>query len=156
MPGSKSVPFSRSSAGIYTLTVFMLALTGFAQMPIFKRYYIADLPGLGWLAKYYITHNLHYLGAIVFLGLLAYLAVEYLLHQQATRHLTPSGYFRAAVILGIVVTGVLRVIKNFPGYYFSSGAIVFLDFLHLALVMLLLAGALYGLIFKKDWTISRP
>ena len=34
----------------YLMTVFFLTLTGFGNMPIFKRYYIADIPGLGWLA----------------------------------------------------------------------------------------------------------
>ena len=34
----------------FLATVFFLTLTGFGQMPIFKRYYIADIPGLGWLA----------------------------------------------------------------------------------------------------------
>ena len=33
----------------YLISVFFLALSGFGQMPIFKRYYIADIPGLGWL-----------------------------------------------------------------------------------------------------------
>ena len=32
---------------VYLITVFFLTLTGFGQMPIFKRYYIADIPGLG-------------------------------------------------------------------------------------------------------------
>ncbi|MDJ0667751.1 MAG: hypothetical protein QNJ61_10750, partial [Desulfobacterales bacterium] len=51
-----------------TLLVFM-GLSGFGQMPIFKRYYIADLPGLGWLAQFYTTHYIHYLGAILLLGI---------------------------------------------------------------------------------------
>jgi len=33
----------------YLITVIFLVLSGFGQMPIFKRYYIADIPGLGWL-----------------------------------------------------------------------------------------------------------
>ena len=48
----------------YILTLFVMVLTGFGQMPIFKRYYISDIPGMGWLAKFYVTHYIHYLGAI--------------------------------------------------------------------------------------------
>jgi hypothetical protein len=33
---------------VYILTLFAMALTGFGQMPIFKRYYISDIPGMGW------------------------------------------------------------------------------------------------------------
>ena len=56
----------------YIMLVFMMALTGFGQMPIFKRYYIADIPGLGWLAAYWVTHYIHYLGAALLLGIGAY------------------------------------------------------------------------------------
>ena len=44
----------------YVAILSFLTLSGFGQMPIFKRYYIADIPGLGWLAKFYITHYIHY------------------------------------------------------------------------------------------------
>ena len=54
---------------IYLMTVFFLILSGFGQMPIFRRYYIADIPGLGWLAQFYLTHYIHYLGAILILAL---------------------------------------------------------------------------------------
>ena len=40
---------TQSVRWFYLTTVFFLTLTGFGQMPIFKRYYIADIPGLGWL-----------------------------------------------------------------------------------------------------------
>ena len=64
---------SRPLRWIYLTTTFFLVLTGFGQMPIFKRYYIADIPGLGWLAEFFVTHYIHYLGAIVLLGLIAYI-----------------------------------------------------------------------------------
>ena len=68
---------NRTVRYVYLITVFLLTLTGFGQMPVFKRYYIADIPGLGWLAQFYVTHYIHYLGAIVFLALLAYLVVDH-------------------------------------------------------------------------------
>jgi len=46
---------------LYLITLFFLVLTGFGQMPVFKRYYIADIPGLGWLAQFFVTHYMHYL-----------------------------------------------------------------------------------------------
>ena len=52
---------SRTVRYFYLLTVLLLTLTGFGQMPIFKRYYIADIPGFGWLAQFYVTHYIHYL-----------------------------------------------------------------------------------------------
>jgi len=134
----------------YLLTVFMLALSGFAQMPIFKRYYIADIPGLEWLAQFYVTHLIHYIGAAVLLGLAAYFITRYML-RRAMVNLTVSGYLRLILMAGIILTGILRVIKNFPGYYLSSGMIIFLDLCHVVLVMAFLLIALYCAISGKKW-----
>lgn len=58
-------------------------------------------------------------------------------------------------MLTIVMTGALRVMKNYEGYYFSSGPIVFLNILHLSAVMLFLLPGLWGLIARKRWTMIR-
>jgi hypothetical protein len=142
-----SKPFKR----IYGLTLVVLALSGFAQMPIFKRYYIADVPGFGWLAQYYLTHLMHYLGAALLLGLIAY-AVTVWLAGRPRLGLTGSGIVRAVLILGLVITGVARVVKNFSGVYMSAGAIVFLDMLHIALVLAYILAALWAAAAKKRWT----
>jgi cytochrome b subunit of formate dehydrogenase len=47
------------------LSTLALIISGFGQMPMYKRYYIADLPGLGWSADYSITLLVHYLAAMV-------------------------------------------------------------------------------------------
>ena len=137
---------------LYVLTFGLLAVSGFAQMPIFKRYYIADLPGLGWLAQYYVTHLLHYFAAAVLLGVVAYAVTGFVLDRRRALRLTPTGWARVALLAGLLVTGVLRVVKNFSGFYMSAGWIVFLDMLHLALVMAYLAVALYALAARKRWT----
>jgi hypothetical protein len=138
----------------YLVTVFFLTLTGFGQMPIFKRYYIADLPGLGWLAQFYITHYLHYLAAILFLALLAYVVFDYALLGRKRIRVTPTGYVRATLLAGLIVTGIFLVIRNLSGTHFSSGFVIFLDLSHLGLVMSFLMISLYCLIFKKKWTTT--
>jgi uncharacterized membrane protein len=124
-------------------------------MPIFKRYYIADIPGLGWLAKFFVTHYIHYLGAAVLLALIAYLLVDYLMLKRTSRRLTSSGAVRVGLLAGILATGVLLVIRNLTGTHFSPGLIIFLDLAHLGLVMVLLLASLYCLFFKKHWTTER-
>ena len=136
---------------VYLATVFMLAVSGFAQMPIFKRYYIADIPGFGWLAEFYVTHALHYIGAAVLLALLAYVATRYLMVGRRDWRISASGYLRIFLLAGILVTGILRVVKNFEGYYFSSGMIIFLDLLHVAVVMGFLLVNLYCAVGKRPW-----
>ena len=70
---------SRALRRAYVLTFVFMAFTGSGQMPIFARYYIADLPGMAWSADFYLTHYFHYLGACLFLALLAYAALDYIL-----------------------------------------------------------------------------
>ena len=137
-----------------TLLVFM-GFSGFGQMPIFKRYYIADLPGLGWLAQFYTTHYIHYVGAILLLGIVAYYAVLYMADRRRDLKISLYGWLQGSVMAGIVVTGALRVIKNYAGVTMSSGLIVFLDILHLALVMAMIMIGTAGLLMRRRWFILR-
>jgi hypothetical protein len=146
---------SRPLRWIYLTTTFFLVLTGFGQMPIFKRYYIADIPGLGWLAEFFVTHYIHYLGAIVLLALIAYIAADYLILKRNARRMTASGYIRLVLLTGILVSGGLLVIRNLTGTHFSPEFIIFLDIIHLGLVVVFLFVSLYSLIVKKHWTTQR-
>ena len=154
----KATDLSRSEKHVvhwaYLIIVFFLTLTGFGQMPIFKRYYIADLPGLGWLAQFYITHYIHYLAAILLFVLVAYVLFDFLVLSRRRIKVTPSGYIRGTILAGLIVTGIFLVIRNLSGTQFSAGFIVFLDLSHLGLVMSFLMAGLYCLIFKKKWTIA--
>ena len=140
---------------LYLTTIFFLTLSGFGQMPIFKRYYIADIPGLGWLAEFYVTHYIHYLGAILFLTLAAYMIIDYFILGRKTKRMTATGYVRFAILAGIVGSGIFLVIKNLSGSRLPSDFIIFLDLCHLGLVMAFLFVSLYCLIYKKKWTTAR-
>jgi hypothetical protein len=122
---------NRTVGYVYLITVFFLTLTGFGQMPIFKRYYIADIPGFGWLAQFYVTHYIHYLGAILILALVTYMIIDYLILQKKRIRLTASGYLRGIILAGILVSGLLLVIRNLAGSRFVPGFIIFLDIAHL-------------------------
>jgi len=143
------------SRWIYLTTTFFLVLSGFGQMPIFKRYYVADIPGLGWLAEFFVTHYIHYLGAIVFLALTAFLITDYWMLKRNWRRLTASGYVRIALLTGILISGALLVIRNLTGTNFAPELIIFLDLIHLGLVMMFVFVSLYCLILKKHWTTER-
>ena len=146
---------SLSARWFYMITIFFLALSGFGQMPIYKRYYMSDIPGFGWLADFFITRYVHYMGAIVLLALLSYLLFDYLFLKRKRLRLTPTGYLRISLLIGIVITGVLFVIKNFSVHYFSAEFIIFLNLCHLGFVLAFLFVNLYCLIFKKQWTNER-
>lgn len=135
---------------------FMLLLSGFAQMPIFKRYYIADLPGLGWLADFGVTHLIHYGFAIVFTFAVFYRWTFYVLEKRVGKKITGKWLAQAAgvvIILGVIISGFFLVARNLPGYRFSAGLITGFDIVHLGLVMMFLLFSLGMMIyrhFKQD------
>ena len=146
---------SRGVRYAYLITVFFLILTGFGQMPIFKRYYIADIPGFGWLAQFFVTHYIHYLGAILILALVTYMIIDYLILQKKRIRLTASGYVRGTILAGILISGLLLVIRNLAGNPFAPGFIIFLDIAHLGMVMTFLIVAGYCLVRKRRWVTQR-
>ena len=155
MPRTADGMMTGPMRSIYMTLLLFMALSGFGQMPIFKRYYIADIPGLGWLAQFFVTHYIHYLGAAALLAVGAYYLSRYIIAERTLRHISPYGLLQGLIMSTIVLTGVLRVAKNYEGVYLSSGLIIFLDILHLAAVMLLLLVGLWGLSTKKRWTKLR-
>lgn len=54
------------------LSGMLLVFSGFGQMPMYKRYNIVKIPGLGWSDNYEITLLLHYLGATLFTAAIAF------------------------------------------------------------------------------------
>lgn len=135
----------------FAVSLFMATLTGFGQMPIFKRYYIADIPGLGWLAQFYVTHFLHYLFGTVLLAVLGYVVVGWALGAFGKRRLTRLAKGRGVILFGILLTGVLLALKNFSGYLYPPAMIIALDLIHLALVMIWLVFSLIAVIARKGW-----
>jgi len=143
------------SSYIYAVTLFFIALSGFAQMPIFKRYYIADIPGLWWLADFYVTHLMHYIFATVFMGLAVYLVADALFFKKGLGHMPGPIKLQAFFIAGLIVTGILLVVKNFPGTPFPGTLIIVLDISHLLLCMGLLLSGLYQLIKTRKALLSQ-
>ena len=137
---------------VFILAMILTAFTGFGQMPIFKRYYISDIPGMAWSADFYATHFLHYVGAMVLLGLFAYFILDYILMGRKQFQLTPSAWFRIILMAGIVATGILRVFKNMPDVLFSPAFTVFIDISHLGFAMAYLFTALVLVLMKRGWT----
>ncbi|VEN74919.1 FeS-binding protein [Candidatus Desulfarcum epimagneticum] len=138
----------------YGLILFMTALSGFAQMPIFKRYYIADIPGLGWLADFFVTHYIHYAGAAALLFLFAYFSTAYLLAGPRRPALSRSSFARIALLAALVLTGAFRVLKNLPDVVFSPGFTLFIDISHMAFAMFFLLAIAAFRLMKTGWLKS--
>lgn len=57
---------------ITALSIFSLIISGFGQMPMYKRYNITKLPFSTWLGEYSITLVMHYIGAIILIFIVTY------------------------------------------------------------------------------------
>lgn len=150
--GTQYVPKNWKRKLVFIVLFIVMAFSGFGQMPIFKRYYIADIPGMGWAADFYLTHYIHYLGAIFLLGFFTYVATDYLASGRKRYLLTPSAYVRIVILGCIAGTGIFRVLKNLPDVVFSPGFTMFIDISHLIFMILYLAVGLIFMIFRLGWT----
>lgn len=134
--------FPRWQKRLLLLAALGLALTGMGQMPIFSRYYIADIPGLGWLGNFRITAATHLALAVLLLFLLASFATTWLGAGRARPRLTRPGLWRVVLYPAIAGTGLLRVLQNGTLPLFGPGTVRYLDWSHLGLTMGLLVFAI--------------
>lgn len=137
---------------LFALLLAAMAISGFGQMPIFKRYYVADLPGMAWTADYGFTHMMHYVGAAILLALLGFAAAR--LVPVAAR-ITLSGWLRIGLWAVIVATGLLRVVKNLPDMHLGPQLTLVVDITHLGAVMALGVAALAARLLGKGGYVRR-
>ena len=51
---------------LIALSGIVLIFTGLGCLPLFKRYYITEIPGFAWTADFYTVTKIHYFFAIFF------------------------------------------------------------------------------------------
>jgi hypothetical protein len=69
--------------------------------------------------------------------------------------LTAAGIVRILLLAGLVVTGIVRVLKNLPDVTFSPGVTMFVDIAHLGFMMIFLLAALAFVLTKQKWVTAR-
>ncbi|GFK92412.1 hypothetical protein NNJEOMEG_00237 [Fundidesulfovibrio magnetotacticus] len=132
--------------GFYRLAAAALAVSGVAQMPIFKRYYIADIPGMAWTGDFLFTHALHYAAAAALLFWLGW--------RLAARGAASLGRGRLALLGLLALTGGAHVLSNLPGVSLSPLAAMLLDWTHLGAAMALGIAAL-AMVFNRRSRTNR-
>jgi hypothetical protein len=147
---------SRRVSWLYLLLVASLAVSGLMQMPIAKRYRIAEVPGLGWLGDFLLTHKLHYLAASGLLFLTSYLVTRWYLEWRQDWELTVLGWARAGVLAALIGTGAVRVLKNLPDISFTPTPTMLVDWTHLALAFVLGLVALSRPVLRASYIRKVP
>lgn len=165
------------------VSTFLLIFSGMGQMPIYKRYMVDQLPGLGWTSDYSITLAIHYWAAAALI-----LAVVYHLVYHGLRRdfailprrgdVKESGRIIMAMLgrgeepdndkylaeqrlayafigfslLLVIVTGVIKVLKNLLQFSFSEGVVFWATTLHNVGMFLIIIGVMahLGAFLFKD------
>lgn len=137
---------------LYPILLVIVLFTGFGNMPIYKRYYISNLPGLGWSSNFYVNLNVHYVVGALLLGMGAYFLLLYLRQKPPEKQLTISGKLRAVAFGLALLSGIAMAIRNLSGVNFDFGLQMAVTFLHLGMAMFLLVLSIGSGILKKRWT----
>lgn len=138
---------------IFRANMLFLALSGVGHMPIFKRYYIADITGFGWLAEFHITLAIHYLTAALFLSMVAWVITTRLLSKPEAA-LTRSARVKAGLYMAIIASGGLLVVKNLKGIYLPATTITATDLIHLIGAFTLGVTALTARMKGLGWLVN--
>lgn len=138
---------------IYRLTVAAILFTGFGNMPLWKRYYIADIPGLAWAGDFYRNVIVHYGLGIFLFAVAAYVLVTYFhaFMQDPRYRSTRSAKVRAALLAGALMTGLVMAIKNLPGITIPLPLLVSLNLAHMMFAMLFMFVSLACLFMRIPW-----
>src|SRR4030042_1761460 len=171
---------------ILAISGLILIFSGFGELPMYKRYMVTQIPGMGWAGDFFVNLKIHYLVGIVFVSVMVFHAFYHgwLRHQgllpkkgdvkasiktilamfgfgeePKSHKYLPEQRLAYAYLGGVglilVLTGVVKVIKNLPGVYLSPTLITSMTLTHTFATIFFLLGVLAhlaALIFK----VNRP
>jgi formate dehydrogenase gamma subunit len=179
-------PIELAEHWLLAISGLLLIFSGFGELPMYKRYMVTEIPGMGWAGDFFVNLKIHYLAGIVFVSIMVFHALYHgWLRQQGL--IPRKGDVKASLItilsmfgfeeepksdkylpeqrlayaylggvgLILVLTGLMKVIKNLPGVYFPPSLITWMTLIHTFATIFFLLGVLAhlaALIFK----VNRP
>ena len=149
---SQAGVLSRPLRRLYYLVLFSLVFSGFGQIPFFKRYYVADLPGMAWTADFYVTLIIHYLAASMFLGLVAYYLVYHAIRKDLWPPKNGAAWLRGFLFLIMILTGGILAARNISWITLPPWLIVFATFTHISAMAVFLIAAATWFRFRGNRT----
>jgi hypothetical protein len=150
MPKDRFVAFMNWT---YLISITVAVFSGFGNMPLYGRYYVADIPGLGWSRDFYINLYIHYVSGAVILMVSTYAVSMYLQQRRMNVRLTVSGLLRSLALGLLLFTGVLSALKNLAFINLPHAGLMTLAFAHLGSTMIFLFISIVCKITGKPWVI---
>ncbi len=136
----------------YGLAAAVALFTGFGNMPLYGRYYVANVPGMGWSGNFFINVNVHILAGSLLSAIGVYALTTALMPGRLpVGRLTLSGKIRGVLLAFVLLTGMVMVIKNLPGVHFPLEVLMTSNFTHMGAAILFMITAMIALIFRQPW-----
>lgn len=166
------------------ISTFTLIITGMFQLPLARRYFIDQIPGLAWSGDYSATVLIHYLAATVLLMAVSVHIVYHLIRKEynlipkrgdlkesyqiikamagfgeepkSDKYLAEQRLayiYMAFSFFIIIVTGVIKVIKNLPTVVFSDTTLNWVTNIHNLATFMIIFGIIAHLaafVFKAN------
>jgi hypothetical protein len=139
----------------YGAAMVLALFTGFGNMPLYGRYYIADIPGFAWSGDFFANLYVHYISGAVLLALSAYLSVLFLYQKRRGHRLTRSAVVRVVALCLVLVSGIIMAVKNLPGALIPFPMVALLTVGHMGLAMVAATLVALGWIRHWPWATRR-
>jgi hypothetical protein len=126
--------------------VLLALLTGFGNMPLYGRYYIADIPGFHWSGNFLANLKVHLAAGALLLALALYRLIGFVRLGGRLKELTGLQKLTGAAMALVLLSGVLAGLKNFA--FLKPGLVVnmTINFFHMGTALLLAAAGLAALV----------
>lgn len=136
---------------LYTAALWTAVFTGFGNMPVYKRYYVADLPGFGWAGDFFANLSVHYVAGAILCALVVYRVVAHGEYRPMGWRLTTSGKIRATLLVMTLLSGALVAAKNISSVNFPLEALLAVNLLHLTAAMFTAAVFTVCALARRPW-----
>ncbi len=133
---------------LLSATTLIALFTGFGNMPLYGRYYIADIPGFQWSGNFIVNMKVHLVtGAILLALAVYYLAGTIILRKNQTPRTALDRLVGIALTL-VLFSGLIAGVKNFAAWTPGLTLMMTINFFHLGTAMLFVAVGVVSLVLK--------
>jgi len=144
---------SRGLNWLFTAALLVALFTGFGNMPLYGRYYIADIPGFQWSGNFIANLKVHLATGALLLTLAVYSLVGYVRWQYKWSDSSVLQKLLHISVALVLVSGLLAALKN---YAFLKPGLVLnmtINFIHMGAAVVLAAVGLFSIILRPKGRI---
>ena len=141
---------SRGLYWLFTAAIFVALFTGFGNMPLYGRYYIADLPGFQWSGNFIANLKVHLFTGALLTALAVYSLIGFTRRQFKWVDFSASQKLLYISVGLVLLSGLLAALKNFA--FLKPGLVLnmTLTFFHMGTAVLVAVVGLVTLVRKTD------